>query len=111
MGGYLGMGGDVALAIATVAVDPALMVRSILRLGTGSAEGVDQINEGNALVGGSMIVGGALDGGADRRFADKAGPRTGSMTMYGPSGAADSVSHNVTGVDGEPRHGDSRRQR
>ena len=95
VGGYLGMGGDIALAVATVAVDPASMVRSILRLGTGSAQGVDEINEGNTLVGGSMIVGELSTAVLIVVSPIKAGPRTGSMTMYGPSSAAESTPHNV----------------
>jgi len=47
--------------VATVA-DPAMAIRGVMRFGTASAQGVEDIEKGNVVLGVSRIVGEAADG-------------------------------------------------
>ena len=91
--------------IATVVVDPPFLVRGIMRLGSGSAEGVEKVEQGDALLGSVQVVGEVSSAVLIVLAPVEAGPRTASMTMYGPDSliSPKGVVHNVVKVKGARR--------
>ena len=53
---------DVGGGMVAAAADPGMVVRGVMRFGTASAQGVEDIEKGNVVLGVSRIVGEAADG-------------------------------------------------
>jgi hypothetical protein len=97
----VGTVGDVLIDMASVVVDPPFFVRGIMRMGTGSSQGLDEIEAGKTLDGSMKIVSEVSSAVLIATAPIEAGPRTATMKMYGPESLIkpEGTVHNVVKIE------------
>jgi hypothetical protein len=97
----VGTVGDVFIDMASVVIDPPFVIRGFMRMGTGTSQGLDEIEAGKTVEGSMKIVSEVSSAILIVTAPIEPAPRTATMTMYGPEALFNprGTVHNVVKVE------------